>query len=238
MKSYGNINKIKKIDMKHLHTFKDFLFEQQLNEIGEGVTPFPFSRSGGSNVDKWAAEMASADRSKNISGNWEELPILTYKFKGDKATYEAKIGGGYSRRVNISFNKKPDAPKSPTYNLIIVIAFDVVGSEKEVITNFGEQFKVLSTVVAITKQVVKEISKIKWVELMEIRIAAKLEDAEEGKPIIQSKRGRFYLEYIKKQGASLPGDWSAEITNDMFVLVPRKITSSRPDKYISLSTVL
>ena len=53
---------------------------------------------------------------------------------------------------------------------------------------------------------------------MEIRIAAKLEDAEEGKPIIQSKRGRVYLEYIKKQGASLPGTWATEITNDMFVL--------------------
>jgi hypothetical protein len=193
-----------------------------LNEIGEGVTPFPFSRSGGSSVDKWAEEMASADRSKNISGQWEELPILTYKFKGDKATYEAKIGGGYSRKVNISFNRKPDNPKPPTYNLIIVIAFDVAGSEKEVITNFGEQFKVLSTVVAITKEVVEEIFKIKWVKLTEIRIAAKLEDAEEGKPIIQSKRGRVYLEYIKKQGASLPGNWSTQITNDMFVLHNRE----------------
>jgi len=193
-----------------------------LNEIGEGVTPFPFSRSGGSSVDKWAEEMASADRSKNISGQWEELPILTYKFKGDKATYEAKIGGGYSRKVNISFNRKPDNPKPPTYNLIIVIAFDVAGSEKEVITNFGEQFKVLSTVVAITKEVVEEIFKIKWVKLTEIRIAAKLEDAEEGKPIIQSKRGRVYLEYIKKQSASLPGNWSTQITNDMFVLHNRE----------------
>ena len=193
-----------------------------MNEIGEGVTPFPFSHSGGSSVDKWAEEMASADRSKNISGQWEELPILTYKFKGDKATYEAKIGGGYSRKVNISFNRKPDDPKPPTYNLIIVIAFDVAGSEKEVITNFGEQFKVLSTVVAITKEVVEEIFKIKWVKLTEIRIAAKLEDAEEGKPVIQSKRGRFYLEYIKKQGASLPGNWRTEITNDMFVLRNRE----------------
>ena len=193
-----------------------------LNEIGEGVTPFPFSRSGGSSVDTWAEEMASADRSKNISGQWEELPILTYKFKGDKATYEAKIGGGYSRKVNISFNRKPDNPRPPTYNLIIVIAFDVAGSEKEVITNFGEQFKVLSTVVAITKEVVEEIFKIKWVKLTEIRIAAKLEDAEEGKPIIQSKRGRVYLEYIKKQGASLPGNWATQITNDMFVLRNRE----------------
>ena len=189
-----------------------------LNEIGEGVTPFPFSLSGGSNVDTWASEMASADRSKNISGQWEELPMLSYSFKGDKATYETKIAGGYSRKLNISFNRKPGDPKPPTYNLIIVIAFDVAGSEKEVITNFGEQFKVLSTVVAITKQVVEEISEVKWINLMEIRIAAKLEDTEEGKPIIQSKRGRVYLEYIKKQGASLPGTWATEITNDMFVL--------------------
>ncbi len=80
----------------------------------------------------------------------------------------------------------------------------------------------LSTVVAITKQVVEEISEIKWVKLTEIRIAAKLEDYEEGKPVIQSKRGRVYLEYIKKQGASLPGNWSTQITNDMFVLHNRE----------------
>jgi hypothetical protein len=163
-----------------------------------------------------------ADKSKSVTGKWEELPRLQYEFKSDTATYKAKIGGGYSRRVNISFNRKPDAPKPPDYNLIIVIAFDVVGSEKEVITNFGEQFKVLSTVVAITKQVIQEISEIKWVELMEIRIAPKLEDEDEGKPITQSKRGRFYLEYIKKQGASLPGNWRTEITNDMFVLRNRE----------------
>jgi hypothetical protein len=193
-----------------------------LNEIGEGVTPFPFRRVGGTNVDSWVAEMSMADKSKSVTGKWEELPRLQYEFKSDKATYKAKIGGGYSRRVNISFNRKPDAPKPPDYNLIIVIAFDVVGSEKEVITNFGEQFKVLSTVVAITKQVIQEISEIKWVELMEIRIAPKLEDEDEGKPITQSKRGRFYLEYIKKQGASLPGNWRTEITNDMFVLRNRE----------------
>ena len=184
--------------MKYLPTFEDFLFEHQLNEIGEGVTPFPWKRIGPTKVDSWMGEMGTIDKSKSITGKWEELPHLRYEFKGDKATYEVKIAGGYSKRLNVNFGRKPDAPKQPDYNMIIVIAFDVVGSEKEVITNFGEQFKVLSTVVAITKQVVKEISEIKWVELQEIRIAAKLEDYEEGKPVIQSKRGRLYLEYIKK----------------------------------------
>jgi len=205
-----------------------------LNEIGEGVTPFPWKRTGPTKVDSWMGEMGTADKSKSVTGKWEELPRLQYEFKSDKATYNVQIAGGYSRRLNVSFGRKPNAPKPPDYNMIIVIAFDVVGSEKEVITNFGEQFKVLSTVVAITKQVVKEISEIKWIELTEIRIAAKLEDYEEGKPVIQSKRGRFYLEYIKKQGASLPGDWTVEIANDMFILHPRKITSTNPNRFIAL----
>jgi len=218
--------------MKHIKPFEDFLVEQELNEIGEGVTPFAWRRTGPTKVDSWMNEIGAVDKSKSVTGNWEELPRLQYEFKGDKAAYAVQIGGGYSKRLNIGFGRKPDAPKPPDYNMIIVVAFDVAGSKKEVITNFGEQFSVLSTVVAITKQAVEEISEIKWVELMEIRIAAKLEDYEEGKPVIQSKRGRFYLEYIKKQGASLPGDWTVEITNDMFVIKRGKWRGG--DKFIQL----
>jgi hypothetical protein len=178
--------------------------------------------------------MASADKSKSVSGQWEELPMLSYSFKGDKATYEAKIAGAYSRKSNINFGRKPDDPKPPSYDLVIAIGFDVAGSEKEAITNFGEQFKVLSTVGAITKQVVEEISEIKWIKLTEIQIVPKLEDAEDGKPITQSKRGRVYLEYIKKQGASLPGDWTAFIEKDMYVLRNGKWTSSNSNKLIPL----
>jgi hypothetical protein len=109
-----------------------------LNEIGEGVTPFPWKRIGPTKVDSWMNEIGKVDKSKSVTGTWEELPHLQYEFKGDKATYEVKIAGGYSKRLNISFGKKPDAPKPPDYNLIIVVAFNVAGSDKEVITNFGE----------------------------------------------------------------------------------------------------
>ena len=209
-----------------------------LAEIGEGVTPFPFRRVGVTKVDSWMATMSLAD--KKDTGRWKQLPSLQYEFKGDKATYVVSIAGGYDKRLNISlFNKKPDAPKPPDYNLIIVVAFDIKDrvnpNDEPEITNFGEQFKVLSTVVAITKQVVQEIAEIKWIELAEIRIAPKLEDEDEGKPITQSKRGRFYLEYIKKQGANLPGDWTAEVTDDMFVLRRGKISSpSHPEKFIKI----
>ena len=209
-----------------------------LTEIGEGVTPFSWKKAGGASVDSWIAEMAMADKSKVVTGKWEQLPNLQYEFKGDKADYVVNIAGGYAKRLNINFGKKP-AVKPPDFNLIIVVSFDVKGREnpndEPEITNFGEQFKVLSTVVDITEYVINEILEVKWIKLEEIRIAPKLEDEEEGKPITQSKRGRFYLEYIKKQGNKLPGTWTVEITNDMFVLHNSKMSSpTNPDKYIGI----
>jgi len=207
-----------------------------LNEIGEGVTPFSWRKAGGASVDSWISELALAGKTEDI-GRWKQLPTLVYEFTGDKATYVVHIAGGWDRKLNINFGKKP-AKKPADFNLIIVVSFDIKGKEnpndEPEITNFGEQFKVLSTVVNITEHVVKEILEVEWINLAEIRIAPKLEDEEEGKPITQSKRGRFYLAYIKKQGSKLPGTWTAEITNDMFVLHNSKISSTNPDKYIEI----
>lgn len=209
--------------------------EEVINEIGEGVTPFSWKRTGVTKVDSWMSEMSMSD--KTTSGRWEQLATLQYEFKSDKAAYQVRIAGGYDKRLNISFGKKP-AVKPADFNLIIVVAFDLKdktdASDEPEITNFGEQFKVLSTVVAITEEVVKEISEIKWVKLEEIRIVPKLEVEDEGKPITQSKRGRFYLEYIKKQGRKLPGQWTVEVTNEMFVLRTGKISSTNPDKFIEI----
>jgi len=45
----------------------------------------------------------------------------------------------------------------------------------------------------------------------------------------------MYLAYIQKQGKRLPGDWTAEITTDRFVMKNGKITSStHPDRYIQI----
>lgn len=209
-----------------IKNFDDFLLEQQLNEIGEGTNPFPWKRTGQVSVDRvWMTTMSMHDKS-DAPGRWERLPDIVYEFKSEKATYVVKIAGEFTRYVHISFGRKPGAGKPQDYNLVIGVAFDIVGSEKEAITNFGEQFRVISTVTDIIESVVKEISAWQWVKLEEIYIAPKLEDSEEGVPIAQSKRGRLYLEYIKKQGNRLPGDWTAEIKSDAFVLRNGKMSST------------
>ena len=209
-----------------------------LNEIGEGVTPFAFKRTGPASVDRtWMTTMSMHDKS-DAPGRWTRLPDITYSFKSDKASYIVNIVGEYTRYVTINFGSKRSDRKPQDYNLVIAVSFDTVnskiGTDKEAITNYGEQFQVVSTVTEIIDQVVKDVAEWQWVKLTEIHIAPKLEDTDQGVPIAQSKRGRLYLAYIQKQGKRLPGDWTAEIQKDRFVLLNQKITSANTDRYISL----
>ena len=218
--------------MKHIKLFEEYM----VNEIGEGSMPFPWKRIGNTKVGTWMTTMSNVDRTQMATGPWESLPPLMYEFKSDNATYSVRISAGFSKHTYINFGgRKPGAPKPQDYNLIIVVSFDIAGKDDTLITNFGEQFRVLTTVVDIASEAVNEISKIAWLKLEEIRIAPKLEDNEEGKPITQTKRGRFYLEYIKKQGHRLPGSWTAIIDSEMFVLRNGKVSSTtNPEKYIQL----
>jgi len=217
--------------MKAIKLFEDW---QAVNEIGEGGRPFVWKRVGQAKVDTWMANLAQVNRADNVTGRWETLPTLMYEFRGEHATYSVRISGGWSKHVYINFGAKKPGYKPHDYNVICVVSFDIAGKDDTQITNFGEQFRVLSTVVEIAESAVKEISEIEWIKLQEIRIVPKLEDEEEGKPIAQSKRGRLYLEYIKKQGRRLPGEWTAEITADMFVLRNGKWSSTDPNKFIEL----
>lgn len=219
--------------MKHIKLFEQW---QAINEIGEGVTPFSWKRVSHSKVDSWMADMSMHQRGSGSQNN--PLPELVYEFKGDKADYIVKIGGNYREYVSISFGgRRPGAPKPQDYDLFIGVSFDVkkaIETEpgKEAITNFGEQFKVVSTVAAITEEVMRELQEIQWIKVQEIHIVPKLEDADEGKPITQTKRGRLYLEYIRKQGKRLKGDWTADIQKDRFVIKTGKWSGS--DKFIQL----
>jgi len=211
--------------MKRIKLFEEFREDlEPINEIGEGSQPFRWSVRGGNSVKKWINEMAAADKSSMGSG-YETLWPLMYEFKSPNATYVARISGGYAKHSYLRLYA--NAPIEQEYNVVIIVSFDLEGRDDTILTNFGEQFRVLSTVTSIAESVVKELDGVKWVKLQEIRIAPKLEDSETGTPIAQSKRGRLYLEYIKKQGKRLPGDWTAFIDDEIFVIKRGKWSGGR-----------
>ncbi len=201
--------------------FEEFLNENRLNEIGEGSRPFSWRRIGPIKLESWMADLSQVDKA-DTRPVWTQLPGIQYGFQSDKAEYVVRIAGGWQRYVYIPAFSKPGSRKPQDYNLIIVASFDIKTKdpsvEGEPITNFGEQFRVVSTVIEIIENLVRDIEEWEWVKLQEIRLAPKLESNEEGKPITQTKRGRLYFEYIKKQGRRLPGDWTVEIGSDMFII--------------------
>ena len=213
--------------MKHIPLFEEYI---AINEIGEGTTPFKWKRTGEKPV-VWATTMSSIDRTDGQQTHG--LPTLSYEFSSDKATYVVKIGGYSEKQTYIPAFMKPGAKKPADFHVKFAVSFDVVGSEKEQMTNFGEQFRVISTVSDIViNDVMKELQDYEWFKVKEIHLAPKLEDGEEGKPIAQTKRGRLYLEYIKKQGRRLDGYWTAFIEKDTFILKDGKWSGS--DKMIQL----
>lgn len=221
--------------MKRIQLFEDFVNETYpVNEIGEGSRPYSWKRVGNIKVDTWMGMLSLTDRSK-LDSNYHELPAIEYKFQSENASYIVKMACWYEKHTYINFGRKPDAAKPQDYNLTLVVSFDLEDREDNKLTNFGEQFRVLTTVADITDVIVKEVSEIEWIKLQEIRIAPKMEDEEEGKPIAQTKRGRLYFEYIKKQGHRLPGDWTAYVEQEYFILKKGKLSSStNPLKYIPL----
>ena len=193
---------------------------KSLNEIGEGVTPFPFRRTGNTKVASWMSDLSLIDKK---DANWvTPLPPIIYTFKSDKATYIVKIGGQASVNRYINWVEK-NWKKLPDYNILITVAFDVIGGTgKEQITNYGEQFKILSTVSEIVKELAKEIMQFQWVKLDQIILAPKLESGEEDKAVDQTKRGRLYSAYIQKQMDHIPGKWVVNKTAKSFELINKQ----------------
>jgi hypothetical protein len=223
--------------VKHIHTFDSFLNEQTLNEIGEGVSPFSWKRTGSNKVGTWMADMSKWERGSSSQNN--RLPDLSYEFKSDNATYTVKILGWFNEHHYINFGQiKASATKPQDYNVSFAVSFGVEkgnNPNSEAITNFGEQFRVISTVSDIMQELMKELQQIQWIKVDEIWIMPKTELGEELTPIPQTKRGRLYLEYIKKQGGKLKGTWTAEIRKDAYVLHNGKVSSStHPQNYIPL----
>ncbi len=204
--------------MINLPLYEDW---KALNEIGEGVSPLAWKRVGFTKVDSWMSTLSMVNRAESVNGKWEQLPTILFEFKSDKATYIVKIGGQASvNQYTDRSAENPNLKKPQDYNILIEVSFDVIGGAgKEQITNYGEQFKILSTVSEIVKELAKEIMQFQWVKLSQIYVVPKLESGEEDKAVDQTKRGRLYSAYIQKQMDQIPGNWVVNKTAKSFEII-------------------
>ena len=136
--------------------------------------------------------------------------IFEYEAKSDKVTYEIGVQalGRKQRLFVLSFGNEP-APKSKDkYEMEAYVGFSVNGTEDD--TNLNEQYRVMATMVECIQDFVKRISK--YFDIDKIFILPKPDSG--GAPKLDSKRGRLYLAYVKKNLNKLPGKWTAYAKND------------------------
>jgi hypothetical protein len=127
---------------------------------------------------------------------------LIYTFSTGKAKYIVQIPVEMEKQTYINFSKNPDWKPGPSYKTYARVDFTTEGNPDEKATNLNEQFSVLST---ITNIVIDFISKFNEaggnIILMNVFPKA---DSDEGSKI-DSKRGKLYAAYIKKNLSKIPG---------------------------------
>ena len=177
-----------------------------LNEIGEGVKPFPFKLWGTYDEKYWQDYLRdfneNLDKIKDPADRaWVSYRIdknIGYEFKSDKENYYVSIeGSGHGIADPVKEGRRWD----------IRARVDFGTKDKgDDTTNLGEQFAVMSTVVAIVEEFVKKIDADKDYRVSRMAFFPKREKGDETGPL-GTKRGKMYMAYIQKQLPRFKGQW-------------------------------
>jgi len=178
---------------------------------------------------------------KRVLKDFDDIPLFkernndvtfTWEFTNDEGVkYICKLDGTMHKEkvLQLSFDNIPKEPKYDRY-VFLTASFNLAGREQhdESQTNMNEQFRVLSTVVSIIKNAIKDIIDAGF-RIDAINIPPK-GDFTDSPSNIDSKRGRFYLAYLKRSIKSLPGKWSVinrKYNNaTYFALIPGKLSGA------------
>jgi hypothetical protein len=179
-----------------------------LNEIGDtSAKSYPFT------VDTDPSKLVDTAKEyhKTHTSHTYYQTKLTYRFKTDKANYVVTFAVSMERKRYINFTGAPNFKPGPPYDTYVEVGFNIDGETEERNTNLNEQFSVLSTVTKIIFDFIDKLN-ASGGNLMILYIGAKNDTDSSTK--LDSKRGKLYAAYLKKNLSKLPGYDAREHTND------------------------
>lgn len=217
--------------MKHLRLFEEW---QAVNEIGDASVK-AFNWKEDDNTSRKMKKLAEKVLKMDI-GEYEKERFI-YKFENDNGQKYVVFFDGWLQRVDPGFsfdipNKKVSHLKE--YDSSFTLAFDTEEGylsfdpdRREQDTNRGEAFRIMSTVTEIAFDFLEKAEKTGY-PVKTITFTGKGDDGgSDG--IDNTKRGRMYLMYVKKQLKNLK-------TNKPYTAMKRSI--KQPDgQYIDGVTI-
>ena len=181
---------------------------ENLNEVGEASSKvYPFT----SDIDpSKLVDIAKKFHETNTSTVYFDTKLV-YKFKTDKANYDVRFHVVMERKSYANIARNPNWKPGPPYKTYAAVGFNIEGDTEEKTSNLNEQFSVLSTVTKIIFDFIDNVN-ASGGNLVSLQVAPK-SDVDTGSKL-DSKRGKFYAAYIKKNLSKLPDYDAKEGKND------------------------
>lgn len=193
------------------------LLENILYEIGEGVKPFPFKPWGTITTDDWVEEMKGWEPNADKTTDPDDRTFISYRFY-KKLGYEFQSESeDYYVSIDGTAYATPDPVKEGRKWDIRFRADFGTKERGDDATNLGEQFAVMSTVVAVVKDVIARLQSDKKYQVRRMEFYPKREKGDEVGPL-GTKRGKLYLAYIQKQLPQFEGQWKVRTGMDNIVV--------------------
>jgi hypothetical protein len=163
-------------------------------EIGDASRPFPWSFD--KPLNKEIQNLIDSARDLKAMENWREMPDISATIKGDKAKYRVLIRLWLKRYFTLSFGGKKPGSTQPLFEMAARLDFNVENQTDETETNLNEQYKLMASITEIGITFLNDCHK-NLISLEEFSIYAKPDDNSEVSKT-DSRRGRMYFEYVKK----------------------------------------
>jgi hypothetical protein len=174
-----------------------------LYEIGD-ATAKPFNWSVNRSIDLVSKQFIVGIDKRTKPRDWVGPIKFGYTAHSNKAQYDITMDAmGRKRMVLILPGKPKPKQTGPMYEMEVWISFTVDNSDAD--TNMNEQYSVMATVIECVEDFIKKASK--YFIVKEITINPKSDNSADVNT--DSKRGRLYMAYVKRNINKLPGKWTA-----------------------------
>jgi hypothetical protein len=174
-----------------------------LNEIGDASAK-PFKWSANRSIDLTSKQFIVGIENQKDKRDWLGPIKFGYTAHSNKAQYDITMEAMGRKRMILQL---PGVGKSkikgPLYELEVWISFTVDESDED--TNMNEQYSVIATVIQCVEDFIEKASKHFLIK--EITINPKSDNSSDAQ--LDSRRGRLYMAYVKRNISKLPGKWTA-----------------------------
>ena len=194
-------------NLKGTMTFRNWT--DSLNEIGDAsAKPLKYSDSY---IDK-AVKTLAMKVSSQEEGTHEYYDLPPIFMDSEKAQYVVKVAGIVETDEGLEGFSKPKLP-----SIELRIDFGIVGDDKDSESNLGEQYRVMATLSEISIKLINKVNNFKDSNLVMVKFYAK-DDEENKYANPNSRRGKLYQAFIKKQLSKLEGNWEMRIWSEAIVI--------------------